>query len=114
MGSLVANYVITEVTSGANQGTLVSLFKMVHSLGEPLGRAIAESLYGTLCPALAEAANYIDDAPEFRRVVVIAAFIAAGFASTIVFFICLLPDSKEETHDGMRAAVRRPWLLYFI
>ncbi len=58
---LVANYVITEVTSGANQAPLGSLFTTVHALGAPLGRAIAEPLFGAFRPSMASASSYLDD-----------------------------------------------------
>ena len=111
---LVANYVITEVTSGANQATLGALFITVHSLGSPLGRAIAEPLFGLFEPSMAEQQNYLDDTPAFRQVVLSGAAIAAGFACTLLLFIRLLPDSKATTQEGMRSATRRSAYLYLI
>ena len=112
---LVANFVITELTSGANQATLGALFGTVHAMGSPLGRAIAEPLFGALPgPSMSETQNYLDDTDEFRHVVLVACLVVAGFSCTIIFFIHLLPDSKAEAQEGKRNAVKRDSYLYTI
>ena len=111
---LVANFVITEVTSGDNQATLGALFHTVQSLAPPLARAIAEPLYGRFQPSMAQPQNYLDDTSDFRNVILFSAIIYACFGCTIVLFIRLLPDGKRETQEGLKAATHHQSLLWSV
>lgn len=54
------------------------------------------------------------DTPAFRRVVLIASIISATFACSLVLFIRLLPDSKTEAQEGLRATARREHYLIVV
>jgi len=111
---LVANFVVTELTGGANQATLSALFQTVHSMGVPVARAIAEPMYGAFSPSMADQASYTADSKDFRYVVLEGNAIGAAWGGLVVLFIWLLPDSKVTTHYGISHSIRRPWILHAV
>ena len=100
---LVTSFVVVEAADEHNGGLVYGLLTTSHNLGLAFAPPISNQIFGPWRPSLSDAANFIQDLPSFRNLVM--ASVALGYAFSFLAFVALplLPRQKEDAQLRKRA-----------
>jgi hypothetical protein len=109
---VVTTFVVVEAASKDNGGLVYGLLTTAHNIGISFARPMANQLFGTFRPSLSNSANFIEDKPAFRSLVMVSVFVGYGFTLLSLGVLPLLPDQKSEAQERKRTWSSSPRIGY--
>ena len=109
---VVTTFVVVEAASKDNGGLVYGLLTTAHNIGLSFARPMANQLFGTFRPSLSDSANFIEDTPSFRSLVMVSVFVSYGFTLLALGVLPLLPDQKSEAQERKRTWSSSPRIGY--
>lgn len=91
------------MAEGGDEGIVYGLLTTTANLGSPFAQAISNQLFGLWRPSLSDSSNYIDDTPEFRRMVFYSFLLSYFFAFLSLCTLPLLPSQRAEAQARKKA-----------
>ena len=101
---LVTTFVVVEAADDDNGGLVYGLLTTAHNIGMSFAPPISNQIFGQWRPSLSDAANFIEDTPAFRSLVM--ASVAVGYAASFVAFVALPLFPRQKDDAQMR---KRSW-----
>merc|ERR1712137_1116488 len=94
--TLMNMLLINEMADDDNAGTVSGLMSTITMLGLPLAQVLGNQIFAFFKPDLSDPKNFLEDKPDFRRVVAWSLVLTYAITLAGLALLPLLPNQKEE------------------
>jgi len=112
--ALVASLLIIEMSEPGCEGLCYGLIGTLQRAAIPVGAAISNGVFGFFRPGLSDAANYVEDTPDFRMTVGWSYVLTYATSFVAVVFIPLLPRQKKMAQERKKEWGHSPKLAIMV